>query len=57
MARSTLADAKSRRTLADGYFQLGELTDKIGSKPEALAEVVAELVKLREAYPETLLSG
>src|SRR6185437_16132508 len=30
-------DAKSRKTLADGYFQLAELTDKIGSKPEALA--------------------
>ena len=30
-------DAKSRKTLAEGYFQLAELTDKIGSKPEALA--------------------
>jgi tetratricopeptide (TPR) repeat protein len=29
-------DTKSRKTLAEGYFQLGELTDKIGSKPEAL---------------------
>src|SRR5262245_4696050 len=31
------ADAKSRRALAAAYFQLGELTDKIGTKPEALA--------------------
>ena len=30
-------DARSRKALAAGYFQLGELTDKIGSKPEALA--------------------
>ncbi len=30
-------DAKARKTLAEGYFQLAELTDKIGSKPEALA--------------------
>ncbi|HEV3340145.1 MAG TPA: serine/threonine-protein kinase [Pirellulales bacterium] len=30
-------DAKSRKALAAAYFQLGELTDKIGSKPEALA--------------------
>jgi hypothetical protein len=30
-------DAKSRKTLAEGYFHLGELTAKIGSKPEALA--------------------
>ena len=30
-------DARSRKALAEGYFQLGELTDKIGSKPEALA--------------------
>jgi serine/threonine protein kinase len=30
-------DAKSRRTLAEGYFQLGELTDKIGDKKQALA--------------------
>ena len=30
-------DARSRKALADGYFQLGELTDKIGSKTEALA--------------------
>jgi eukaryotic-like serine/threonine-protein kinase len=30
-------DAKSRRLLAAGYDQLGELTEKIGSQPEALA--------------------
>src|SRR5215471_7024358 len=30
-------DAKSRRALAAAYFQLGELTDKIGDKKEALA--------------------
>jgi tetratricopeptide (TPR) repeat protein len=29
-------DAKSRRLLAAGYSQLGELTEKIGSQPEAL---------------------
>jgi tetratricopeptide (TPR) repeat protein len=30
-------DGKSRRLLAAGYFQLGELTEKIGSQAEALA--------------------
>jgi tetratricopeptide (TPR) repeat protein len=30
-------DAQSRKALADGYFQLGELTSNIASKPEALA--------------------
>jgi serine/threonine-protein kinase len=30
-------DPRSRKALAAGYFQLGELTDRIGSKPEALA--------------------
>ena len=30
-------DPRSRKALAAGYFQLGELTAKIGSKPEALA--------------------
>jgi serine/threonine-protein kinase len=30
-------DAKSRKLLADGYFQLGELTEKIGDRKEALA--------------------
>jgi tetratricopeptide (TPR) repeat protein len=29
-------DAKSRRLLAEGYFHLGELTEKIGSRAEAL---------------------
>jgi tetratricopeptide (TPR) repeat protein/tRNA A-37 threonylcarbamoyl transferase component Bud32 len=29
-------DAKSRKLLADGYFQLGELTAKIGDRKEAL---------------------
>jgi tetratricopeptide (TPR) repeat protein len=30
-------DAKTQKALAEGYFQLGELTDKIGDKKEALA--------------------
>jgi serine/threonine-protein kinase len=30
------ADARSRRELAAAYFQLGELTDKLGDKKEAL---------------------
>jgi tetratricopeptide (TPR) repeat protein len=30
-------DAKSRKALATAYFQLAELTDKIATKPEALA--------------------
>jgi serine/threonine-protein kinase len=30
-------DARSRKTLAAGYFQLGELLEKLGSQPEALA--------------------
>jgi serine/threonine protein kinase/tetratricopeptide (TPR) repeat protein len=30
-------DVRSRRALAAGYFQLAELTEKIGSQPEALA--------------------
>src|SRR5262249_2636297 len=30
-------DAKSRKALAAAYFQLGDLTDKIGTKSEALA--------------------
>src|SRR5262249_38309494 len=30
-------DAKSRKLLAEGYFQLGELTEKIGDQKEALA--------------------
>jgi serine/threonine-protein kinase len=31
------SDAKSRKALTAAYFQLGELTDKIGDKKEALA--------------------
>jgi eukaryotic-like serine/threonine-protein kinase len=31
------ADAQSRKTLAEGYFQLAELTAKIGDKQQALA--------------------
>jgi serine/threonine protein kinase/tetratricopeptide (TPR) repeat protein len=31
------SDAKSRQALAAAYYQLGKLTDMIGSKPEALA--------------------
>jgi eukaryotic-like serine/threonine-protein kinase len=30
-------DAKSRRLLADGYYQLAELTGEIGQQPDALA--------------------
>jgi tetratricopeptide (TPR) repeat protein/tRNA A-37 threonylcarbamoyl transferase component Bud32 len=30
-------DAKSRKLLAEGYFQLGKLTEKIGDKKQALA--------------------
>jgi tetratricopeptide (TPR) repeat protein len=41
-------DAKSRKTLAAAYFQLGELTDKIGSKPEALAVYRKALALRRE---------
>jgi serine/threonine-protein kinase len=41
-------DAKSRKLLAEGYFQLGELTDKIGSKPEALATHRQALALRRE---------
>src|SRR5262249_25366720 len=29
-------DAKSRRMLASAYFQLGDLTEKIGARPQAL---------------------
>jgi tetratricopeptide (TPR) repeat protein len=32
------ADAKARKALAAAYFQLAELTDKIGDKKEALAD-------------------
>jgi len=54
-------DAKSRRLLAEGYFQLGQLTDKIGSKPEALAvhrkalAVRRELAAAADADVETRL--
>jgi serine/threonine protein kinase/tetratricopeptide (TPR) repeat protein len=54
-------DARSRKALAAGYFQLGELTDKIGSKPEALAvhrkalAVRRELAAAERADVETRL--
>ncbi len=41
-------DTKSRKALAAGYFQLGELTDRIGSKPEALAVHRTALALRRE---------
>jgi serine/threonine protein kinase/tetratricopeptide (TPR) repeat protein len=41
-------DAKSRRTLAEGYFQLGELTRKIGDHKEALAVQRKALALRRE---------
>jgi serine/threonine protein kinase len=41
-------DAKSRQLLAEGYFQLGELTDKIGDKKEALAVQRKALALRRE---------
>jgi tetratricopeptide (TPR) repeat protein len=40
------ADPKSRRLLAEGYYQLAELTDKIGDKKEALA-LHRQALKLR----------
>jgi tetratricopeptide (TPR) repeat protein len=54
-------DARSRKALAAAYFQLGELTDKIGDKKEALAihrEALAlrrELAALEGADVETRL--
>jgi serine/threonine protein kinase/tetratricopeptide (TPR) repeat protein len=54
-------DVRSRQALAAGYFQLGELTEKIGAKPEALAthlkglEVRRELASLAGAHVETRL--
>jgi serine/threonine protein kinase/tetratricopeptide (TPR) repeat protein len=54
-------DAPSRKALATAYFQLGELTDKIGSKPEALAvhrkalALRRELAATEEADVETRL--
>jgi serine/threonine protein kinase len=41
-------DAKSRKLLADGYFQLGELTEKIGDQKEALAVQRKALALRRE---------
>jgi serine/threonine protein kinase/tetratricopeptide (TPR) repeat protein len=41
-------DAKSRKLLAEGYFQLGELTEKIGEKKEALAVQRKALALRRE---------
>ncbi len=55
-------DAKSRKALAAAYFQLAELTGKIGSIPEALAmhrKVLAirrELAAVRGADVETRLN-
>jgi eukaryotic-like serine/threonine-protein kinase len=54
-------DAKSRKTLAEGYFQLAELTDKIGDKKQALAvhrkalELRRELAEAEEVDVETRL--
>jgi eukaryotic-like serine/threonine-protein kinase len=54
-------DAKSRKLLADGYFQLGELTEKIGDQKEALAvhrkalALRRELAAARGADVETRL--
>jgi tetratricopeptide (TPR) repeat protein len=59
LARQT--DAKSRKALAAAYFQLAELTDKIGSKPKALAvhrqalAVRRELTAVEGADVETRL--
>lgn len=41
-------DAKSRKTLANGYFQLGTLIEKIGHKNEALAVQRKALAVRRE---------
>jgi eukaryotic-like serine/threonine-protein kinase len=41
-------DAKPRRLLAAGYDQLGDLTEKIGSQPEALSVHRQALAILRE---------
>jgi tetratricopeptide (TPR) repeat protein len=46
LARQT--DVKSRKALATAYFQLGELTDKIGDKKEALAVHRKSLALRRE---------
>jgi serine/threonine-protein kinase len=42
------SDAKSRKLLADGYFQLGDLTAKIGDHKEALAVQRKALALRRE---------
>jgi serine/threonine protein kinase len=42
------ADAKSRKLLADGYFQLGDLTAKVGDHKEALAVQRKALALRRE---------
>lgn len=47
-------DARSRKALAEGYFQLAELTFKIGSRPEALAlhrRALAIRRELAAAFP------
>ena len=36
-SRAAKTDRRSQQSLAAGYFQLGELTEKIGSQPDALA--------------------
>src|SRR5262249_23209112 len=41
-------DVKSRKLLAEGYFQLGELTAKIGDQKEALAVQRKALTLRRE---------
>jgi tetratricopeptide (TPR) repeat protein/tRNA A-37 threonylcarbamoyl transferase component Bud32 len=41
-------DAKSRKALAAAYFELGELTDKIGTKPDALSVHRKALAARRE---------
>ncbi|HLN32170.1 MAG TPA: serine/threonine-protein kinase [Gemmataceae bacterium] len=46
------ADAKSRRLLAAGYFQLAELTGKIGSMPEAV-EVHRKALAVRRELSAT----
>jgi len=54
-------DLRSRKTLADGYFQLAELTDKIGDRKQALElhrkalTVRRELAAAPEADVETRL--
>jgi serine/threonine protein kinase len=45
-------DAKSRQALAAAYFELGELTDKIGDKKEALAVHRQALALRRELAAE-----